>query len=131
LAIIDKVIRLDGTSGEARQVHRTVATRFSVEVRFPGLAAIAMKRVRFGVVNEDFVQTDFLVMRRGEAIPTGAIFAKLIPRPQDPLVVDVAFRVRTGRHFTGSPEFSSPAVVSSPTTADQTRRPPRRAASAS
>jgi hypothetical protein len=130
MAIIDKVIRLDGTNGDARQVHRTVATRFSVEVRFPGLVAIAMKRVRFGVVTEDFVQTDFLVIGRGEAIPTGAIFAKLIPLPQDSLVVDVAFRVRTGRHFTGSPEFSSPAVVSSPT-ADRSKRPPRRAASAS
>jgi hypothetical protein len=101
VAVIDKTIKLDATTDESALVHRGVAARFSVEVRDPGLVTIAMRRKQSG----PFVETNFDQLSFGQTIPAGAIFAKLVPNPGDPLTADVRFRVRTRRDFTGQPEF--------------------------
>lgn len=103
MTVIDKTIKLDATTGEEARVHRGVAAKFSVEVRDPGLVTIAMRRKQSGA----FVETNFEQLTVGQTIPAGAIFAKLIANPGDPLTADVRFRVRTRGDFTGQPEFAT------------------------
>jgi hypothetical protein len=102
VAVIDKTIKLDATNNQEERVHRGVAAKFSVEVRDPGLVTIAMRKKQSG----PFVETNFETLSVGQTIPAGAIFAKLVPNPGDPLTADVRFRVRTRGDFTGQPEFS-------------------------
>jgi hypothetical protein len=102
MSVIDKSIKLDATTGEEARVHRGVAARFSVEVRDPDLVTIAMRLKQSG----PFVQSNFEKLGVGQTIPSGAIFAKLVAQPGDPLTADVRFRVRTRGDFTGQPEFA-------------------------
>jgi hypothetical protein len=102
VAVIDKTLKLDATTDEAVRVHRAVAAKFSVEVRDPGLVTVAMRRKLTG----PFVETNFEQLGVAQTIPAGAVFAKLVANPGDPLTADVRFRVRTRGDFTGQPEFA-------------------------
>jgi hypothetical protein len=92
----------DLSANVPRLVHRSVAKRFSVEVKTPGIVTIEMRRKR-----GSFRTTDFEFLTLGETIPTGAIFARLVPNPADPLTIELSFEVRTGSDFTGQPRFSA------------------------
>ena len=85
--------------GQVKTLQTTVATRFSVEI-LDGRDSVRLQRVIFGAAGGPFLDTNFLFVRRGEAIPFGRIRAT--PRAAES--VRVRYRIRSGRDFTGTPE---------------------------
>ncbi len=98
MAIINKTVTI--AIGETKLLHRTFALRFSVEI-ISGRDLVRMQRVRFGVVGSGFIDTNFLFVKTGEAIPTAAIMAT----PNSAQAITITFKVRSGRDFTGTPEL--------------------------
>lgn len=78
-------------------LHSAVATRFSVTIvstsEPEAQGGVLMRRTIYGVPGK-FVETNFVFVRRGQAIPFGAIGAKPADDSPDELVVD--YEVRTG-----------------------------------
>ena len=101
MSIITKTVTLH--IGETKHLHTSVGVRFSVEI-FEGRDTVRMQRVRFGALDGPFVDTNYLFLKASECIPIGFINAT----PNFSGAVTITYRVRTGRDFTGVPEFVNP-----------------------
>lgn len=99
MAISTKMVKL--AIGEEKVLHRSVATRFSVEI-LEGRGLVRMQRVRFGLVGDAFADSNFEFLTRVDTIPVGSVRA--IPAAAQ--AVQITYKVRSGRHFTGVPELA-------------------------
>lgn len=99
MAIKEKTITFDLDEGnDPVRVHRAVAGKFSVEAIDP-VVGIELGKGR----NGPFTETNFLALTLGQTIPTGAIFARRVVNPADPIRADVKFEIRTRGDFKAQP----------------------------
>jgi hypothetical protein len=100
MAKFEKTVTL--ATGQTIHLHTSVATRCSVEIK-EGRGFVRMQRVRFAVVADGFTDTNFIFLTAAQCIPVGLINGTLnVAGP-----ITVTYKVRTGRDFTGSPEFGN------------------------
>src|SRR5437870_922865 len=101
MSVFQKTVTL--AIGQTKHLHTSIATRCSVEI-LQGRDQVRMQRVRFGALGDPFLDTNYLFLTAAQCIPIGFINAT----PNQSSAVTITFKVRTGRDFTGVPEFVNP-----------------------
>lgn len=85
-----------------KQLHLSVATRFSVEI-IEGRDSVLLVRRLNGVRLDPAGTDDFTFLTAGQCVPWGTVQGNLGAGATAPLTV--RYKVRSGKDFTGVPEF--------------------------